>query len=406
MPLFHYKAVSADGEALEGDMEARVQEGVIERLQAMGYIPIRVDEAKSDDRGERKSFDFLRSNRVNQAEVGVFTREIATLLYAGLPLDRTLEILVELSENEKVRRLLLRVRDDVRGGASLSAAMEAQQGVFSRFYLNMVRAGEAGGALGPVLMRITEFMERAKELKETVKSALVYPVILILVAVTSVMMLLVFVVPQFSKMFEQSGKTLPLPTQLVIAAGDFVRHDWWMLALGAFALYVLINQQLSNPSSRYRWDGWFLSLPLIGDLVAKIEVARFSRSLGTLLGNGVSLLSALFIIKETLNNSVMAEGLDGVATQLKEGLGLGKPMMETGLFPKLAVHMVMVGEETGQLEEMLLRVADVYDSEVQSAVKRMLSLMEPVLILGLGLVIGGIIMSIMMAILSANDLAL
>ncbi|MES2934269.1 MAG: type II secretion system F family protein, partial [Pseudomonadota bacterium] len=320
--------------------------------------------------------------------------------------DRTLEILVELSENEKVRRLLLRVRDDVRGGASLSAAMEAQQGVFSRFYLNMVRAGEAGGALGPVLMRITEFMERAKELKETVKSALVYPVILILVAVTSVMMLLVFVVPQFSKMFEQSGKTLPLPTQLVIAAGDFVRHDWWMLALGAFALYVLINQQLSNPSSRYRWDGWFLSLPLIGDLVAKIEVARFSRSLGTLLGNGVSLLSALFIIKETLNNSVMAEGLDGVATQLKEGLGLGKPMMETGLFPKLAVHMVMVGEETGQLEEMLLRVADVYDSEVQSAVKRMLSLMEPVLILGLGLVIGGIIMSIMMAILSANDLAL
>ncbi|MCX7196247.1 MAG: type II secretion system F family protein, partial [Proteobacteria bacterium] len=230
--------------------------------------------------------------------------------------------------------------------------------------------------------------------------------ILMVVAVSSVMMLLIFVVPQFSLMFQQSGKTLPLPTQIVIAAGDFLRHDWWMLLIGALAIYALLRQHMNNPTSRYRWDGIFLRLPLVGDLVAKIEVARFSRSLGTLLGNGVTLLNALFIIKETLNNSVMAEGLDSVANQLKQGLGLGKPMMETGLFPKLAVHMVVVGEETGQLEEMLLRVADVYDNEVQTTVKRMLSLMEPVLILGLGLLIGGIIMSILLAILSVNDLAM
>lgn len=406
MPSFHYKAVSVDGEALEGEMEARAQAGVVERLQAMGYIPIRVEAAQSEAAADAASFAWLRSSRVNQAEVGVFTSEIATLLHAGLPLDRALEILVALSENDKVKRLLIQVRDDVRGGASLSAAMEAQKGVFSRFYLNMVRAGEAGGALGPVLMRISEFMERAKALKETVKSALIYPVILVLVAVFSVMMLLVFVVPQFTVMFEQSGKALPLATQVVIAAGDFVRHDWWMMLLVAVAVYALMRQQLRNPASRYRWDGWLLRLPLVGDLVAKIEVARFSRSLGTLLGNGVTLLNALFIIKETLTNSVMAEGLDGVATQLKEGLGLGKPMMQTGLFPKLAVHMVMVGEETGQLEQMLLRVADVYDGEVQTSVRRMLSLMEPVLILGLGLLIGAIIMSILLAILSVNDLAL
>lgn len=406
MPAFHYKAVSADGEALEGEMEARAQGAVVERLQGMGYIPIRVEEAQEEAATEAVSFAWFRSTKVNQAEVGVFTREIATLLHAGLPLDRALEILVALSENDKVRRLLMQVRDEVRGGSSLSAALEQQKGVFSRFYINMVRAGEAGGALGPVLMRITEFMERAKALKETVKSALVYPTILVVVAVVSVMMLLVFVVPQFRQMFEQSGKTLPISTQIVIAAGDFVRNDWWMLLGGVFALYLLMRQQLNNPVSRYRWDGWFLRLPLAGDLVAKIEVARFSRSLGTLLGNGVTLLNALFIIKETLGNRVMAQGLEGVATQLKEGLGLGKPMMETGLFPKLAVHMVMVGEETGRLEEMLLRVADVYDSEVQSAVKRMLGLMEPVLILGLGLIIGGIIMSILLAILSVNDLAL
>lgn len=406
MPLFHYKAVSAEGEALEGEMEARTQEGVVERLQAMAYIPISVGQVQADSGASQGSFGLFRSTRLTQAEIGVFTREIATLLHAGLPLDRALEILVELSENDKVRRLLVQVRDDVRGGAALSAAMEAQKGVFSRFYLNMVRAGEAGGALGPVLMRITEFMERAKALRETVMSALIYPVILIVVAVVSVMMLLIFVVPQFSQMFEQSGKTLPVSTQIVISAGDFLKHDWWMLLLGAVAVYALMAQQMRNPVSRFRWDGLFLRLPLVGDLVAKIEVARFSRSLGTLLGNGVTLLNALFIIKETLNNSVMAQGLDGVAGQLKAGLGLGKPMMETGLFPKLAVHMVMVGEETGQLEEMLLRVADVYDSEVQSSVKRMLGLMEPVLILGLGLLIGGIIMSILLAILSVNDLAL
>ncbi|MGO8754692.1 MAG: type II secretion system F family protein [Gallionellaceae bacterium] len=406
MQLYHYKAVGADGVALEGDMEARNQAAVVERLQATGYIPIRVEETQPAKSAATTSFGWARSNRVSQAEIGVFTREIATLLHAGLPLDRALEILVALSENDKVRRLLIQVRDDVRGGAALSAAMDAQKGVFSRFYLNMVRAGEAGGALGPVLMRITEFMERSKMLKETVMSALIYPAILIVVAVTSVMMLLIFVVPQFSLMFQQSGKALPLPTQIVIGAGDFLRHDWWMLLLGGLAIFLLMRQQLQNAASRYRWDGWFLRMPLVGDLVAKVEVARFSRSLGTLLGNGVTLLNALFIVKETLNNRVMAEGLDQVATQLKQGLGLGNPMMETGLFPKLAVHMVMVGEETGQLEEMLLRVANVYDNEVQSAVKRMLGLMEPVLILGLGLLIGGIIMSILLAILGINDLAI
>lgn len=404
--MFQYNAVNPAGETLEGTMEARTDEAVISRLQAMGYIPIQVELASLKKSTQNISFEWLRPGRITQAEIGVFTSEIATLLQAGLPLDRALEILVELSENDKIRNLLAQIRDDVRGGASLSAAMEAQKGVFSRFYLNMVRAGEAGGALGPVLTRITEFMERTKALKQTVISALIYPAILIMVAVTSVMMLLIFVIPQFSLMFQQSGKALPLPTQIVIAAGDFLRHDWWILLIGTVAIYTLVHQQMNNPTSRYRWDKIFLCLPLIGDLVAKIEVARFSRSLGTLLGNGVTLLNALFIIKETLNNSVMAEGLDRVAMQLKQGLGLGKPMMDAGLFPKLAVHMVMVGEETGQLEKMLLRVADVYDNEVQTTVKRLLNLMEPILILGLGLLIGGIIMSILLAILSVNDLAM
>ena len=387
-------------------MVGAAQSVVVERLQSLGLIPIRVDETVVRVQGAGGGVGVFAKNRVTQDDVAVFTQELATLLKAGLPLDRCLEILISLSANEPVRQLMSHLREDVRGGAALSKAMEARQGVFTRFYLNMIRAGEAGGALDVVLQRLTEFMERSKELRETVKSALIYPVILVGVAVLSVVILLMWVVPQFSQMFEESGKALPLPTQIVIAAGDGVRNYWWVMVLVGIGAYSWFARQMREPVSRYRWDKWMLTLPLVGDLVGKLEVARFSRTLGTLIGNGVTLLAALSIVKETLTNSVMSEALTEVAGKLKEGKGLGKPLMDTALFPKLAVHLVMVGEETGRLQEMLIRIADIYDREVHSAVKRMLALMEPVLILGLGLVIGGIIMSILVAILSVNDLAL
>lgn len=403
MPLFQYKAADAQGGVLEGEMEARTPDALAEHLHAQGYVPILIEEAVSGGGGG--GFFGLGRARVSQDDIAMMTRELATLLRAGLPLDRALEIVINLSTRDEVAEILNEVRQDVRGGASLYAAMEAQRGVFSRFYLNMVRAGEAGGALGVVMNRLTEFMERAKELRETVKSALVYPTILVLVAVASVMVLLIFVVPQFTQMFEESGKALPLPTQIVIAAGEFVRTWWWALLGGSLALYVLMKQQLADLDSRYRWDERVLALPLVGDLVAKIEMTRFSRTLGTLLDNGVSLLPALSIVKETLSNSVMAERLDEVSSKLREGKGLGVTLMEAEVFPKLGVHMVMVGEETGRLSEMLIQVADIFDREVQAAVKRTLSLLEPVLILGLGLIIGAIIMSILVAILSVNELA-
>ena len=406
MPLFRYKAVSLAGVTQEGEMEGSAQTVVVERLQALGLIPISVEETSAKAGNSHSGLIFFGKNRISQEDVAVFTQEIATLLKAGLPLDRCLEILVGLSASEPVRQMMSQIREEVRGGAALSKAMESQQGVFSRFYLNMIRAGEAGGALDVVLQRLTEFMERSRELKETVKSALMYPAILIGVAVLSVVILLMWVVPQFSQMFEESGKALPLPTQIVIGAGDAVRAYWWAMVLGGIGVYSWFVRQMREPTSRYKWDRRLLELPLVGDLVGKLEVARFSRTLGTLIGNGVSLLTALSIVKDTLSNTVMSEGLSIVATQLKEGKGLGKPLMDTGLFPKLAVHLVMVGEETGKLQDMLIRIADIYDREVHSAVKRMLALMEPVLILGLGLVIGGIIMSILVAILSVNDLAM
>ena len=405
MPLYRYKAVTPTGEMQEGDLECAAQAAAVERLQSMGLIAILVEETATRTAAKTGLGTFGKSS-VSQEDVAVFTQEIATLLKAGLPLDRCLEILIGLSANEPVRQLMNQMREEVRGGASLSKAMEAYPQVFNRFYINMIRAGEAGGALEVVLQRLNEFMERSRDLRDTVKSALIYPAILVGVAVLSVVVLLMWVVPQFSQMFEESGKALPLPTQIVIASGDFFRDYWWAMAAAVFAAYSWFTRQMQVPASRYRWDKRLLGLPLVGDLVGKLEVARFSRTLGTLLGNGVTLLTALSIVKETLNNTVMSEGLGAVATQLKEGKGLGKPLMETGLFPKLAVHLVQVGEETGKLQEMLIRVADIYDREVHTTVKRMLSLMEPILILGLGLVIGGIIMSILVAILSVNDLAL
>lgn len=403
--LYRYKATSPAGEVESGELEARDEAAVAQRLQAMGLIPIRIETAAAgSSKATRHGGGLFSRRRISQDQVAALTRELATLLRSGLPLDRGMEILIGLAQTPRMKDVLTTVRDKVRGGAALSSALDAYPDVFSRFYIGMIRAGEAGGALGNVLMRISDFMDRSKELKETVKSALIYPTILVLASVSSVMLLLVFVVPQFSQMFEQSGKVLPLPTQIVIRAGDLLRNYWWMIPAGIFLIHRYFSWQMSKPESKTIWDGRLLRLPLAGDLVTKIEVARFARTLGTLLSNGIPLLGGLAIVKDTIGNSVIAAGLDAAREQLKAGQGLSRPLMAQGVFPQLAIHMVGVGEETGKLDEMLTRVADVYDREVSIAVKRLLALLEPVMILGLGLMIGGIIISILLAILKVNSL--
>jgi len=406
MPLFRYKAVGADGKIAEGDLEARSQTAVIDRLQTMGYVPIRADEitaAQADKRSLRRPL--FGSRQITQSRVAVLTQELATLLRAKLPLDRALELLIELSPNARVRQVVTQIRERVHDGATLSAAMETQKGVFSRLYLNMVRAGEAGGAVDSVLMRLAEYMERARELRDTVTSALIYPAILLGVAGLSVVVLLIFVVPQFQQMFEDAGQALPFATQVVISLGEALRGYWWLMLGVILAVAYYFRKQFAEPATRYRWDNRLLGVPLLGELIAKLEVARFSRTLGTLMINGVPLLTALGIVKETLTNQVLAQSMGNVAESLKQGHGLTQPLMEAPYFPKLAAHMIRVGEETGHLEEMLIQVADVYDKEVRSSIKRLLALLEPALILTLGLVIAAIIISILVAILSINELA-
>jgi general secretion pathway protein F len=405
MPRYRYEAVDASGEVVRDELDAATLDAAIARLRDQGLLPLTVNEAKSGFlRGGFGQPLFSKRRALSRKTIALLTQQLASLLHAGMPLDRAMTILIGVTEDEQAKPVLERVQEKVRGGSSLADALEVQ-GVFSRFYLNMIRAGEAGGALDVVLKRLTEFLERSQALRETVTSALIYPIILLSVSALSVIILLTFVVPQFQRLFADAGKALPLATQIVIAVGDGFRYYWWVGAILLVLLSAVVRRQLSQPESRARWDDRFLRLPLFGDLIAKVETARLSRTLGTLLGNGVSMLNALTIVRETLSNQVLAGALGEVAEHVKTGRGLADPLLEAGRFPKLAVQMIRVGEETGQLQEMLLQVADTYDGEVQTAVKRMLTLLEPALILGLGVIIAGIIMSILVAILSLNDLA-
>ena len=418
MPTFQYKAVSSAGEIKEGVMEGASQAGVIAHLQSTGLIPIRATEVNQAGTGANgavtatarqpgaKSAGLFSKARVSQGDLGIVTRELATLLKAGLPLDRSMEILIGLAEKPAVAELLVAIRNDVRGGASLSKALEPHRDIFSRFYVNMVKAGEVGGALGSVLMRLADHMERSKDLRDNVVSALVYPVILFTVAVASVLILVIFVVPQFKQIFDQSGKALPFTTEIVLGVGIFMRGYWPLLFAGVALVIWLLLRSLANPESRARWDVKFLRWPIMGKLVTKVEMARFARSLATLLQNGVPLLAGLSILKDTMGNVVFRDAVEIVARDLKEGRGMAKPMNEANVFPKLAVQMIAVGEETGKLDEMLFQVADVYDREVAAAVKRALALIEPVMIIGLALLIGGIIMSLLVAMFDLMDLPL
>lgn len=404
MPTFSFRAVSQTGELHEDLMEASSESAVVERLQDQGLVPLTIESATAAGRrvarGRRK-----RGKGFGRKQLIAVTRELAALLRAGLPLDRALEILIQLAENEDVESLLVRVRDSVRGGSNLSDALEEQEVVFGRFYLNMVRAGEAGGSTEVALSRLADYLERASALRETVVSALIYPAILFAVAVLSVLILLTFVVPQFAQLFDDMGRALPLPTRIVMAAGDVIAGYWWLMLGGTLLVIYLVRRLLQDPGRRKTLDRWMLHWPLLGELIAKLETARFSHTFGTLLQSGVPVLNALGIVRGTLSNTLMADSVADAADALKQGDRLGDALMRDGVFPAFAVHMIKVGEETGRMEEMLGQIAEIYDEEVRATVKRLLALVEPVLILGLGVLIAAIIMSILVAILAVNELA-
>jgi general secretion pathway protein F len=344
----------------------------------------------------------FRRSAMNQAQVLQFTQQMATLLGAGLPLDRALQIVLDLPEAEKARRVIERVRDTVRGGAPLSDGLEAEPDVFSKLYVNMVRAGEIGGSLDGTLARLATYLERAKALKESVVNAMIYPAILIVMVFAALLVLLIFVVPQFVPMFKDMNVELPMITQVVLFVGLGLRDWWWLMALALVAIVVIARRQLADPASRLKFDARILTARVIGQLLTKLETARLARTLGTLLKNGVPLLTAMGISRNVLGNTALAEAVEKATEEVKTGGGLAFSLSHSKRFPKLALQMISVGEESGSLDDMLLKVADTFDIESKNTVDRMLSALVPVMTVIMTGVVGFIMMAILVPIMSVS----
>jgi general secretion pathway protein F len=395
VPIFSYTATTMEGSVIEGVIEAAEEKSAVEKLKNTGVIPLKLAAPKEESVGR-----FWR--RSAKGDVLTFTTEISALLSAGLPLDRSLNILADISESKEMKSVIQSILKSIREGSAFSDALQRHPKIFSKLYVSMIRAGEVGGVLDVVLDKLGEFLETSKELKDHVISAMVYPVILVVTGGASIIVLLTFVLPRFTVIFAELGSALPLPTQILLSFSNALKSYWWLILLAFVAGWVLFRSYVKSSSGRYRWDAF--KLKMAGDVVRKLETARFCRTLGTLIKSGVPLLQALNNAKEVLTNQVIASAIDSVSKGTKEGKGIAVPLSETRVFPPLALSMIKVGEETGQLDTMLLKVATTYEKGLREALKRFMSLLEPLMILTMGLVIGFIVVSMLMAIFSITDL--
>ncbi len=396
MAMFRYKALSASGEALDGQMDAGSAEEVISRLQDQGHLPMearRADHAVSEGLGA-----LFKRQEFGPEQVLQFTQQLATLLGAGQPLDRALGILLELPDTPQARRVIERVRESVRGGTPLSSALEQQHGTFSRLYVNLVRAGEAGGNLHESLRRLADYLERSAALRSRIINAMIYPVILLVLVVASVSFLMAFVVPQFQALFESMNAELPWYSSVVLSVSLFMRSWWWLVLLGGASLAGWLALRLRDPDTRRALDARLLQTRFPGDLIAKLDTARLARTLGTLVRNGVPLLTALTLSRPVLTNSRLSEAVAAAAEEVKTGSGLGHALGRQKCFPRLAVHMIQVGEESGELDAMLLKAADTFDLETANALDRLLAALVPALTVLMTLVVGAIMISVLLPI--------
>ena len=406
MTLYRFEAVAASGELVKGEMEAASQAEVVERLQGLGHLPIRADTAVSSSLARWLRRDLFRRRAMPVRELALLTQQLATLLQAGLGVDRALEIAETALDRAHDRERIRDVLERVRGGSTLADAIAAQAGMVPKFYVGMVRAGEAGASLDRTLRHLGAFLERSHAVREQIRSALIYPAIVLVAGSASVALLFGFVVPRFRPLFEQAGSALPLPAEIVLGIADFLAAWGWWLLLGLAAAAIGAAGFLAEPARRAGWDRRILRLPVLGALATKLEMARLARTLGTLLENGVPPLGALAIARETSRNGVFAAALDGVAERVKEGKGLAEPLAQSGVVPPLAVHLVRVGEETARLEEMLLKIAEIYEEESRRGIERLLAMLVPGITVLLGLVVALVVGSILSAVLSAYELAL
>jgi general secretion pathway protein F len=380
---------------MEGVIEAANEKAAVEILKNTGIIPLKIA-------APRESIKKRLSLRSSQGDLLIFTTELSELLHAGLPLDRSLNILSEVSESKEMKNIVQSILKSIREGNAFSDSLAQHPKVFPRLYVNMTRAGETGGVLDVVLDKLNEFLESTKELKEHIVSAMIYPAILTVAGGASIIILLTYVLPKFSLIFAELGGSLPLSTKVILTFSNGLKSYWWAVALSILAGWIIFKSYIKSDTGKYKWDAF--KLKVVGEVIQKLETARFCRTLGTLLKSGVPLLQALTNAKDVISNRVIASAIDGVLKGAKEGKGIAVPLSEAHVFPPLALSMIKVGEETGQLDSMLLKVASTYEKGLRVAIKRFVSLFEPVVILGMGLIIGFIVISMLMAIFSMTEL--
>jgi general secretion pathway protein F len=393
--IFSYKATTVEGVIVEGVIEAADERDAATRLKNSGVIPIKIATPK-------EAFGSRFLPKSSRGDILTFTTELSALLGAGLPLDRSLNILSDISESGEMKNIVKSVLKSIREGSSFSDALSKHPKVFPKIYVNMIRAGEAGGVLDVVLDKLNEFLESSRELKDHIFSAMIYPVILLLTGGFSIIILLVYVLPKFSTIFSEMHVALPLSTQIIINVSHALSSLWWVLLLLIVAGWLLFRNYTRSEEGRYSWDSF--KLKMMGEVIRKIETARFSRTLGTLLKSGVPLLQALHNAKDVISNQVIASAIDAVSKGAKEGKGIASPLANAAVFPPLALSMIKVGEETGQLDTMLLKVAGTYEKSLKVSIKRFISFVEPAMILAMGLIIGFIVVSMLMAIFSITNL--
>ena len=401
MTSYFFKAVSSDGKLRTGTVHAETEKFVAQELRRQGLTPVYVGAE------QKKSLEFKLPafTRGKRRDVLFFTQELSTLLNAGVPLDRALSITSELTERPNFRFIVLDILRVLKGGKSLAESLSTHPEYFSDLFVNMVRAGEASGSLASVFDRLAEFERTRDDLRSYIVSSMVYPCLLALVGIASIAVLMNFVVPRFAAVFEQSRIVMPLPTRMLLEASRIIQ-SYGLIAL-VTVIGVIIGWQfyIRTPQGRLWWDKLTLRIPLLGDALRKAETARFARAMGTLVANSVPLVQSIGIAGAILNNKKISGSLQQVAQGVKRGEGIAGPLKRTGQFPPLAGHLLSVGEETGRLDAMFNRMADIYETDTRAAIKRFTSLFEPLIILVMGLIVGVLILSMLLAITSINDVA-
>ncbi len=408
MPIYSYKAIDKFGKEVADDIEVASYDEAIKRLRSLGYFPTQITakRSKAPGRGAQAAgafpkagfameihIPFLGIGSINQKQITIFTRQLATLIGAGLPLVRSLNILRDQMKGGTFRNIVSSVATQVETGSTFSDALLKYPKAFSKLFVNTVKAGETGGVLEVVLTRLADFSEKSERLRNRIRSALAYPILVIMIALGVLSFLIIFVIPKFMELFKEIGTELPLPTLILLQISDFMQHKWILGVIVIAAFIILYNFALRLEPFRFFVDKIKLNLPVFGILAQKVAIARFSRTLGTLISSGVPILQALLITKDTAGNEVIAHSLARVHDSIREGESIAAPLAKTKIFPLMVVNMISVGEETGSLDQMLNKVADTYDDEVDATVTALTSLLEPLLIIGMGLIVGAIVIS-------------